>query len=1101
MAVHTNQLVIIQVNVNSIVSNHKRYSLLRLTEEHNPDIVLINETKLTPKHSMSFKQYQLIRNDRPDSTQGGGVAILIRNTIKFHNLTPQVAFKNNENNSIEACAIRLKTTNNTYLIICCVYAPGHNRASFIDDLNDLFINLNIQSNDLYIIAGDLNARHTDWGDHGVNSRGGFLKNWIQDKATELNVKLYVPDSPTFPQAGTYLDICLADARLNIDTSSHASNKVKTLDYDSDHRGISITVSLENLEIMLNTLSKTNYTKNFRMTNWAKFRLYLIDNDNIEIPANRNLSNSEIDDFTLKMESSIQEAINSIVPVYKPTNSMIKYINPKIERLFNKKSKLLTALNKTKRKRNLNEPSVKNYIHNLQTQLYSIKYDISKEFAIACNSYWANKQKSINHRDNATFFPSINSVFRPKNMPPIHNIRIPKNDSLTINRLQLDTTKLKCNNDSYISNDSITALDIIGSHFERVNAAKTSDSSNETHKKIEKFYEDITTTMQERTTQCVTYTTFSLSNPASSPDFQVSNNKIFYSTAETIEILNKLKNKVSTGIDLIPNVALKNITISFASYYTILFNNIINNSYFPSRWKTGKILPIPKKEKDPMLAESYRPISLQPNISKVLEALLNSTIVNFAEDNKIISNYQYGFRYKHSTINAVHKLTADICTYLNSHQMVGACLIDLQQAFDSVWIKGLLYKLHELKFPEHVIHLTWHMTRQRFFIMSSGGDTSSRTFAIEDGLQQGTVNAPFWFNVYTYELLNLFEQNLTRNVHAIAFADDYIAYVGGKYPSEIQPKLESLCNKINRYYTDWLLKVNSSKCETILFRLPTNRLSKKEAKDWRSFNINFISAENVKTAVPHKTSVKYLGIHLDQLLRIKKHIDRQLEKATKALKANSRLFYSRNLNSNAKLICYALLIRPIVTYGAPIWYNTNASTMERLRTFERKCFRACLRNWRSSESEYQRYISNRKIYDAAKLPRIDNYILKICRNYFASIKHSDNPSINKYAHINADQLIAAKNSGYLPPETFTILDNNDYLQNANNVPVIYHWSRSRTDKSLPMSIKSQKLMYSTVIPNRDANDLYRASAKYWWLTDSIATEEIRKRSKHKNRRNM
>lgn len=84
-----------------------------------------------------------------------------------------------------------------------------------------------------------------------------------------------------------------------------------------------------------------------------------------------------------------------------------------------------------------------------------------------------------------------------------------------------------------------------------------------------------------------------------------------------------------------------------------------------------------------------------------------------------------------------------------------------------------------------------MTTNTTFVISAGKDITTQEFKIADGLQQGTVNAPIWFNIYTHELLNLFGQNKLNDTLAIAFADDYIAYVGDKYPSTIQPERENI----------------------------------------------------------------------------------------------------------------------------------------------------------------------------------------------------------------------------------------------------------------------------------------------------------------------
>ena len=76
-------LTIITLNINSLISIEKKYCLQKLIEAYNPDIILLTETKLNTKHKIYFDNYKIIRNDRINSIQGGGTAILIKNLFKF----------------------------------------------------------------------------------------------------------------------------------------------------------------------------------------------------------------------------------------------------------------------------------------------------------------------------------------------------------------------------------------------------------------------------------------------------------------------------------------------------------------------------------------------------------------------------------------------------------------------------------------------------------------------------------------------------------------------------------------------------------------------------------------------------------------------------------------------------------------------------------------------------------------------------------------------------------------------------------------------------------------------------------------------------------
>lgn len=147
-------------------------------------------------------------------------------------------------------------------------------------------------------------------------------------------------------------------------------------------------------------------------------------------------------------------------------------------------------------------------------------------------------------------------------------------------------------------------------------------------------------------------------------------------------------------------------------------------------------------------------------------------------NNVLSENQFGFRAGHSTVHAINKLTSDVCWALNGKKCVGACLIDLERAFDSVWINGingLTVTLIKKGLQVPMIEMIVNMIKNRSFIVQIGTGVSSVEFEILNGLQQGMVSTPILFNVYTSDVLKLFDMIATYPIKAIAFADDLIIY--------------------------------------------------------------------------------------------------------------------------------------------------------------------------------------------------------------------------------------------------------------------------------------------------------------------------------------
>ena len=84
----------------------------------------------------------------------------------------------------------------------------------------------------------------------------------------------------------------------------------------------------------------------------------------------------------------------------------------------------------------------------------------------------------------------------------------------------------------------------------------------------------------------------------------------------------------------------------------IFNQIISEAVYPSCLRTAKIVPIFKEGDKSFLCNCERPISLVSVIGKVFENLLSKRIINFFNKFEVLSNKQFGFRKKHSTVDAI-----------------------------------------------------------------------------------------------------------------------------------------------------------------------------------------------------------------------------------------------------------------------------------------------------------------------------------------------------------------------------------------------------------------------------------------------------------------
>jgi len=213
-------------------------------------------------------------------------------------------------------------------------------------------------------------------------------------------------------------------------------------------------------------------------------------------------------------------------------------------------------------------------------------------------------------------------------------------------------------------------------------------------------------------------------------------------------MNKLESKHSTGYDDISTHTLKQLLPGIANPLSTLINRALSEGIFPTALKQAKVVPL-HKGKETAEITNYRPISLLSSVSKVFEKFFHKRLYKFLEMKNILSSFQFGFRSKHSTIDAVTSFTKDILKCLENKSYTLAVFCDLSKAFDTLDHSILLHKLHKYGIRGSALNLLRsYLQGRRIFVRN--GDVSSDIYEIPDfGVPQGSVLGPFFLFFFIY----------------------------------------------------------------------------------------------------------------------------------------------------------------------------------------------------------------------------------------------------------------------------------------------------------------------------------------------------------------
>jgi len=163
--------------------------------------------------------------------------------------------------------------------------------------------------------------------------------------------------------------------------------------------------------------------------------------------------------------------------------------------------------------------------------------------------------------------------------------------------------------------------------------------------------------------------------------------------EVMKVIRDCKNKTSQDIYNIDMRIVRNVAEEIINPFTYICNLSFQFGHFPSQMKTAKVIPI-LKSGDKHYFNNYRPISLLPQFSKILEKLYDKRLRSFIDKHELLSDCQYGFRENRCTSHALIDLLEEISDGIERNKFVLGIFIDLQKAFDTIDHQLLIKKMED-----------------------------------------------------------------------------------------------------------------------------------------------------------------------------------------------------------------------------------------------------------------------------------------------------------------------------------------------------------------------------------------------------------------------
>ena len=366
-------------------------------------------------------------------------------------------------------------------------------------------------------------------------------------------------------------------------------------------------------------------------------------------------------------------------------------------------------------------------------------------------------------------------------------------------------------------------------------------------------------------------------------------------------------KKATGPDGLSTRLLKCGAPAISQSLSYLMNFSIQSGKMPSMWKEAKVTPIFKSGS---LQDkcNYRPISVLPLVSKLIERHVSNALNTFLENYKLIHESQSGFRNSHSCETALTNLINLWTSSINKGLLNGVIYIDFRKAFDLVDHSIILEKLKVYKCDE--LSLKWftsYLLQRTQHVVFDGARSSTKVMDV--GVPQGSILGPLFFILFINDM-----PLLVKNSKLDMYADDSTLTTSAATVNVLQEELNQDIVSVTQWCTNNNMVLNTGKTKTCIIttRQKRSRLEQSE------LDLSIGTCQLQTTDCD-----KLLGVLIDKDLNFKTHVKKIHSKVSQSIALLRRI--KKFLPINARIKFFNAYIMPHFEYCCTVWGDSTDVT--------------------------------------------------------------------------------------------------------------------------------------------------------------------------------